>query len=186
MQEIWKDIPNYDGLYQVSNLGNVRSMDRKVHRNDKYSGCLHTVNGKILKPMEGGHGYLYVNLYKNGKRKLTPIHRIVSIVFIKNEHGYKQVNHIDENKRNNCVCNLEWCDCKYNNNYGTHKEKASNTRSVAVYQYTLSGEFVSKYKNAKEAARSNNIHFSGIYCCCERKIKFSHGFIWRYEGDSVN
>lgn len=186
MQEIWRDIPNYEGKYQVSILGRVRSIDRKVYRNDKHSGCLHSVNGRILKPMSFGRGYLAVNLYKNNHRKLITIHRLVAITFIPNTNNYQQVNHIDENKHNNCVNNLEWCNCQYNNNYGRHKENASASRSVAVNQYTLSGEFVSKYKNAKEAAKSINVHFSGIYRCCNRKIQSSHGFIWRYEWDSIN
>lgn len=104
MTEIWKDIKGFEGLYQVSSYGNVRSYYR---------------GGRILKPKKDKDGYLEVCLRKNNKSKYFKIHRLVAFVFIENTDNLPQVNHIDENKMNNNINNLEWCDCYYNINYGT-------------------------------------------------------------------
>jgi hypothetical protein len=109
MQETWKDIKNYEGLYQISTLGRIKSFPRK----GTYK------NAKILKPYKDGGNYYYViGLHKNGKRKYKAIHRLVAETFIPNPNNYPLVNHKDENKLNNCVDNLEWCTHKYNSNYG--------------------------------------------------------------------
>ena len=107
--EIWKDILGYEGLYQVSNYGRVRSL--------KYG------KEKILKQQINTDGYLHIDLYKNKKRKNYNVHRLVTIAFLENPNNYPQVNHKDENKQNNHIDNLEWCDYKYNCNYGTRKNK---------------------------------------------------------------
>ena len=103
MKEIFKDIKNYEGLYQVSNLGRVYSVR----------------NNKILKPKLNKYGYLSVNLKYKGSRVTKSIHRLVGEAFIPNPNDLPQVNHKDEDKTNNCVDNLEWCTAKYNHNYGT-------------------------------------------------------------------
>lgn len=112
MCEIWKDVPNYIGLYEVSNFGNVR-------------------NAKTLKKLSLGkhrQGYLLVTLTKNIKKKTFLVHRIVANVFIENPNSLKEVNHKDENKANNCVNNLEWCTRVYNENYGTCIKRAIETK----------------------------------------------------------
>ena len=116
--EVWKDIVGYDGLYKVSNKGNVYSVIRKDSRGVKHGGI-------ILKPRYSGNGYLQVDLRNNGKRKTKYIHRLVTEAFIPNPESLPQINHIDEVKDNNNVENLEWCDSMYNNNYGTRLERLS-------------------------------------------------------------
>lgn len=120
MQEIWKDIKGYEGLYQVSNLGRIRSTDKIVKRgkNGDYFR-----KGIILKPQKSKNGYLVCKLSKNGICPSKNIHRLVAEAFIDNPNNYPCINHKDENKQNNIVDNLEYCSYEYNNNYGTKKER---------------------------------------------------------------
>ena len=113
MNEIWKDIFNYEGLYQVSNTGKVKSLERK-----SFNG--HTLiknKERLLKFGNNGNGYSFVNLSKNGKQKQLYVHRLVASAFIPNPLNKKTVNHKDGNKSNNCIENLEWCTQKENNNH---------------------------------------------------------------------
>lgn len=127
MKEIWKDIPNFEGLYQVSNLGNVKTLDKYVNSGIKNNSKVKRI-GKILKQYNKG-GYLQVSLRKNYKRYYFGIHRLVAMAFIPNPNNYPQVNHKDENKLNNCVENLEWCTAQYNCNYGNRNKKIYNQTS---------------------------------------------------------
>lgn len=126
-EEIWKDIEGYEGIYQVSNLGNVRVLDRIVNsaikNNDKVKR-----KGQILKQYNK-RGYLQVTLTVSNKRKYFNVHRLVAQAFIPNPNNLPQVNHRDENPKNNCVNNLEWCSAKYNANYGTRNSKIYNRTS---------------------------------------------------------
>ena len=123
MKEIWKDCKGYEGKYQVSNLGRVWSIGSQ----------------KYLKGSTDKDGYMCVYLTaKNGKTKIEKIHRLVALVFLDNPNNYPQVNHKDENKQNNCVDNLEWCDTKYNTTYS--KSKASGY----LWEY-YNGEYKSYY-----------------------------------------
>ena len=112
--EIWKDIKGYEGLYQVSNKGRVKSLNYR-----------RTGKEKILSSSPNSYGYLIVGLCKNGKQKPFYIHRLVAEAFLTNPNNLLEVNHKDENKENNHVENLEWCDRKYNNNYGSRMERVS-------------------------------------------------------------
>ena len=116
--EIWKDVVGFEGLYKVSNKGNVFSVERLNSRGRKCGGL-------TLKPRYVGNGYLYVDLHNNGKRESKYIHRLVTEAFIPNPESLPQINHIDEVKDNNNIENLEWCDSMYNNNYGTKIERLS-------------------------------------------------------------
>ena len=142
--EIWKDYKDYEGLYQASNLGRMRSLDRWVKGpNSSIRFC----KGRILKPCTTKDGYLLVNLCKNGKVKSFLVHRLVAEAFIDNTDNLPQVNHKDENKLNNNVDNLEWCDAQYNSNYGTRTERLSKSKingkcSKIVLQYDLNGNFI--------------------------------------------
>lgn len=120
MIEIWKDIEGYEGLYQVSNFGLVKSLPKLTKNN-------HISKEKILKPIQNESGYFSVVLYKNKQRKRYKIHRLVAITFLNNTNNYCEVNHKDENKSNNHVNNLEWCSRKYNMTYGNILEKKSNS-----------------------------------------------------------
>lgn len=172
MKEIWKDIKDYEGLYQVSNWGRVKSLKRLVK---KWNGS-RTVSEKILQPLIQSNGYYYVGLVKNNKRINYKIHRLVAEHFIPNPNNYKEVNHKDENKTNNVVTNLEWCDRKYNQNYGTRTEKCSKK----VYQYTLDGKFVKEWKSTAECGR-NGFKQSSVAACCRGELKTYKGFIWKYK-----
>ena len=120
--EEWRDIKDYEGFYQVSNFGRVKSLDRYIERNGKPA----LLKGKIIKQAYTGRGrdYLFVGLSKNGKVKLVNVHRLVAEAFIPNPDNLPQVNHKDENKSNNCVDNLEWCSALYNLTYNDRHIKA--------------------------------------------------------------
>ena len=120
--EIWKDVSEYEGFYQVSNKGNVYSVERKDSQGQRRGG-------RILKPKYSRGGYLMVHLYKNGKMKAKSVHRLVAETFLPNPNDLPQVNHRDEVKDNNKVGNLEWCDSKYNINYGTLLERSAQAQS---------------------------------------------------------
>ena len=115
--EIWKDIKGYEGLYQVSNMGRIKSLGNNKTRKEK-----------ILSLKPSNNGYIKVYLCKNGKQKPFSVHRLVAQAFLPNPDNLPEVNHIDENKENNHVKNLEWCDRKYNMTYGTRNERASASR----------------------------------------------------------
>ena len=127
-QEIWKDVTGFEGFYQVSTLGRVRSLDRKVMGKDGFPR-LH--KGKIMSPGTT-HGYKFVFLAKNGSNKQWYVHRLVASEFIPNPKNYPQINHKDEDRGNNQVNNLEWCTSKYNNNYGGHIQRGAEKLSVPV------------------------------------------------------
>lgn len=156
--EIWKDIEGYEDLYEVSDEGNVRNKN----------------TGRILKPNKTHKGYLYVNLCKDGISKHKLIHRLVAQAFIPNPLNLLEVNHIDENKTNNNVENLEFCSRQYNVNYSIHK------RSKPINQYTLDGHYVATYKSTNEASRQTGINQGNIVQCCLGNLKSAGGFIWKY------
>lgn len=172
MDEIWKDIKDYEGLYQVSNWGRIKSIRFGKER--------------IMKLCIDRYGYLYIVLYKNNKQKNFRIHRLVAEAFLQNPHNYPCINHKDENKQNNNVENLEWCSAKYNANYGTRNERISKNRDISkhskpVLQYTLDGQFVREWLSAKQAEIEGGFHQGNICMCCRGKRKYHHNFIWRYK-----
>lgn len=160
MIEKWKDIDGYEGLYQVSNMGHVKSLYRKVIR----GGVSMTVHEKMLKQMYGGNGYYYVDLHINGKRHYCRVHRLVAKAFLDNPSGYKEINHKDENKANNNVTNLEWCDRKYNCNYSLqpHKRVLCSTRRKAVQMLDEKGNILSEYPSVRLAAKTERIGYTTI------------------------
>lgn len=166
MQETWKDIKDYENLYQVSNLGKIRSIGYNKE--------------KILKTFKD-RKYLSVNLYKNKKHKKHRVHRLVAQAFVLNPNNYPIINHIDENKHNNNANNLEWCDIKYNNNYGSRGNKISETKSKIICQYDLDGNLITKWKGIKSINIGVKINPSDISKCCNNKQKTSKGFIWKYK-----
>lgn len=168
MAETWIDVKGYEGLYQVSNLGNVKSLGNDKKRKEK-----------ILIPSLNNKGYQKVNLCKNGKDETRKVHRLVAEHFIPNPDNLPQVNHRDEDKTNNCVNNLEWCDAAYNNKYGTRTAKTSKP----IIQYTKDGQFVAEFPSTMEAARQTGVSVGNICSCCKGNPKYSHagGYIWRYK-----
>lgn len=131
MDEVWKDIECYEGYYQISNLGNVRSLDRYIPVRNSIGRRF--IKGRIVPQQKriarGEEGYCTVSLSKFGKNTLFLVHRLVAKAFIPNPNNFPDVNHKDEDKHNNHVSNLEWCTTKYNNTYGTARERsAAKTR----------------------------------------------------------
>ena len=177
IKEYWKPVVGYEGLYMVSNWGRVKSFDRWVKSRN---GSVRFCKGRILKPLTSSSGYLYVNLYKNNIKKEYLVHRLVAEAYIDKPDTSFQVNHRAENKLNNNVDNLEWCDAKYNINFGTCIERRSKKKSKPVLQYTLDGEFVREWPSTMECGR-NGFNQGNIWMCCQGKLKKYKGFIWRYK-----
>ena len=177
--EEWKPIPGYEGLYEVSNYGRVRSF--------KWSS-----KGKILSPGntgKDGSGYCFVNLYKDGKaKKHCTIHRLVAEAFIPNPSNFPQVNHMDECKKNNYFENLEWCSSAYNNSYGTRTRRMAEKNSKPVVQLDKKGNFISEFESLREASRRTGIADENICRCCNHKPgRYSAGgFIWIYKDEYLN
>lgn len=177
MQEVWKDVVGYEGYYQVSNLGHIKSLDRCV-KNSNFSTML--LKGKILKLSVKPNGYCYVTLNKNGYAKYALVHRLVAEAFIDNIVGLPQVNHIDEDKKNNSVNNLEWSSCKENAQYGTRNERAAKKSGKPVVQKNTSGEILNIFRSANYAAKHVGRDAANIQACLKGKTKTCAGFRWEY------
>lgn len=175
--EIWKDYKDYEGLYQASNLGRMRSLDRWVKSK---SGSVRFYKGRILKPYTDKDGYLLVGLWKNNKHKTYKVHRLVAETFLPNPDNLPQVNHKDENPLNNNVNNLEWCNSKYNCNFGTRIERISKRRSKTVLQYDLEGNFIKEWQSTRECGR-NGYDQGNVAACCRGELKKYKDFIWKYK-----
>lgn len=171
MKEIWKDIKGYEGLYQVSNLGRVKSTRRNKE--------------KIMKPNKGKKGYLRLNFTINYKSKSFQVHRLVAKAFIPNPGNLPEVNHIDGNKANNNIKNLEWVTSKENCNHawniGLNKKiYGRKTNLKAVAQYSLNGELIKKWDYITQASKKIQIDRTGIILCCRHKQKTAGGYKWEY------
>lgn len=165
-KEIWKPVVCYEGLYLVSNFGRVYSIKK----------------GILLKATDNGRGYLQVGLWKNGKHYTHRIHRLVADAFIPNPYNLPEVNHIDENKLNNCVENLEWCTHEYNTAYGDRsrkvREKTTNGKlSAPVEQIKPNGQRII-YPSMQEAHRQTGISQGNISEVCNGKRKMAGGSRW--------
>lgn len=179
MKEIWKDIAGYEGLYQVSNLGNVRSLNYRRH------GYV-----KQLTPKVNNKGYLWVELSFNRKRRCFSIHRLVAEAFVDNPYDFPEVNHIDEIKQNNKHDNLEWCTHKYNNQYSRirHPENyVRNVRSCKSYKHNIcveqkrrDGTIVNTYKNIADAVKETGFNNWSITQCCQGIRKQAYGYKWEF------
>ena len=165
--EIWCPVKNYENLYEVSNQGRVKSIGYGKER--------------ILKPGINTQGYLQVVLCKNGEKNNCVIHRLVAQTFIPNPDNLPEVNHKDEDKTNNSVLNLEWCDRKSNCNYGNRNKRISEKRSKPVLQYTKSGEFVKEWKSATDVQRTLGYLHNNISNCCNGKRKSAYNYIWKFK-----
>lgn len=184
--EEWKDVVGYEGLYEVSNLGNVRSVDKYI----PFNGTISLRKGIVLK--QGiVQGYKQVVLCKHGKTKNYRVHRLVAQTFIPNPDNLPEINHKDEDKTNNRVDNLEFCTYKYNSNYGKCKQKISKAlkgklinrtdQSKPILQFTKKGEFVAEYPSQKEAERQTGVNSGNISLCCGCKLKSAGGYKWQYK-----
>lgn len=169
MEEVWKDIEGYEGLYEISNKGNVKSL---VNNNG-------VAREKILKPFIDSYGYEKVRLCKNKTSKIYFVHRLVAQAFIENPNNYPCINHKDECKTNNVVTNLEWCTHKYNLEYNNGQKRRAESRSKKVYQFSKEGELIAVWESTKECQRQC-FHQSAVADCCNGKRKSHKGYIWSY------
>ena len=165
MEEIWKDIKGYEGIYQVSNLGRVKALNYR-----------RTKKEKIMKSINDNRGYLFVKLYKNNEHKNFKIHRLVANAFIENHNNYEEINHIDECKTNNYVNNLEWCNHKYNMNYGTGNKRRSEKYKKGIY--CLETDKI--YNSIKECTKELDISKTSIGFVLNGRQKQTKGYTFRY------
>lgn len=187
MCEIWKDVPGFEGYYQASSFGRIRSVDRITNSRTAY--------GKILKQSLQNSGYRFVGLAKNGKTKSSLVHRVVAISFLELVDGKTYVNHKDGDKENNNVNNLEWCsfseNIKHSYVLGTRvisdrqinrlKNFNVETKSKSVYQYDISGNLLNKYPSMIVASLKTGVNYSSICSCVKGHIKHktAGGFVWK-------
>ena len=182
MQEVWKDIKGYEGLYQISNYGIIRSLDRL--RNNGISGK-YIQKGRIMEPFIT-RGYYQVVLRKDGKYKHHNVHRLVAINFIDNKENKPQVNHINGNKLDNTVENLEWCTQSENQIHAYKKGLQKpiygkkNRLSKSIKQYNLKGKFIKEYESSMQAEKETGIYHSNITRCCKNFYKTAGGYKWRF------
>ena len=171
MEEIWKDVVGYEGLYQVSNTGKVRSLSDRHYLKEK-------------KLQKNNCGYLTVLLSKNSKQTRRTVHRLVAEAFIPNVNALPQINHIDEDKRNNSVSNLEWCDALYNNQcYARNHPNLSRVGKRSKYkvlQFDLDGNLIKEWKNSRRVFAETGMSDWSISQCCRGKQKTAYGYKWRY------
>lgn len=176
--EVWKDIQSYEGFYQVSSLGRIRSLNRTVRNRLGFT----IAKGKVLSGVSK-NGYLRVQLFKEGRWKSYPIHRLVANAFLSNSNSMPEVNHKNEDKGDNRVDNLEWCDRKQNCNYGTRTKRQSEKLSKKVLQLTIDGKLVSSFKSTAEVFRVLGFRSSHISECCNGIRTISYGYKWRYSNE---
>ena len=193
MEEIWKDVVGYEGLYQVSNQGRLLRCERVASNN-------HLLPPKIKdlqkKRKTGYMGSSIVD--KSGKSHNVLIHRLVAVAFIPNHNKLPQVDHIDGNKENNCVDNLLWCTAKENVNYPisiatrskslkiaqnnpqTISKKIKSSHKKKVNQFSLSGEFIKTYESLRDIQRTLGFNITNVTACAHGRKRSAYGYIWKF------
>lgn len=195
MKEIWKDIQGYEGLYQISSIGRVRSLNRINHFEGKNQikkyQCGQLLKGKVLK-YKYVHGYTNVTLYtEKYKHKQYQVHRLVAQAFIPNPNNYPVINHINSIRDDNRVENLEWCTYSHNNReafrvgFNYKKMDGNNPCARKITQYDLSGKFVKTWESIATACRSLNIARTSITECLSGKRKTAYKSIWKYADEDT-
>lgn len=161
-----KDIAGFEGLYAATSCGRIWSYK----------------SNKFLRQHKNTSGYLQVCLYRNGKQKFMYVHRLVAQAYIPNPKNYEQINHKDENPENNCLQNLEWCDAKYNVNYGTRNKRAAETQinHPKKSKKIICVETGEIFPSTKEVERKIGIHQPNIVACCKGRLKQTGGYTFRY------
>lgn len=186
--EIWKDVKGYEGIYQVSNKGRIKSLSR-YERGRNGKPCFR--KEKILKGQVSQYGYRRIQLFKDSKVKFPGVHRVVAEAFIPNPENKPQVNHKDGNKLNNNVENLEWVTQSenmkhalelglYKPNVESARKKANKVRLTKVNQYDFNGNYLRSFNSVKEAAKHVGVHQSGISNNLRGVSKSAGGYVWKY------
>ena len=190
--ERWKPIAGYEGFYEVSNHGRVKSIKRSVP--NPACGGQYTVNERILHQAQSDFGHKNVVLSKNGVSTHKLVHRLVAEAFLENPNDYPCVNHKDENPSNNNLSNLEWCTQKYNSNYGNASEKKSAAQKKrdwsfrktsgcnrkGVEQVSVDGVLINTFASLTDAANATGANITKISACCNGKRKTANGYQWRF------
>lgn len=185
-KEIWKDIGGYEGMYQVSSFGRVKSLERKSQNTKRH------IKEHFIKQFDDTNGYLRFSMFKNKKKVTLSIHRIVAETFIPNPNNYPCVNHKDGNKQNNCIENLEWCTYKYNTEHawktGLAKPKYNGygVRAERIIQYNLENIPIAIYMSCRMASKINNISYKNISECVRGKSKTAGGYKWKFLKKGIN
>lgn len=173
---LWKDVVGFEGLYIVSNQGEIRSVDHYVRCN---SG-MRLVKGRTLKPCDRGNGYPFVTMGKDGKQYNMSIHRVVAMAFLPNPYNLPEVNHKDTNTFNYSLDNLEWCDRQYNNNYFDRAYKAAREKRKRIVQIK-NGIVVKIWNSISEIERNMKISAGNISECCNGRRNTAGGYSWKFE-----
>lgn len=182
-KEIWKDVPGYEGLYQVSSLGKVKSMARTIIRSDNKP---YTHPEMIMKHHVNHWGYHFVPLSIHlgaNKQRRWMVHRLVGMAFVPNPHNYPQINHIDGNKNNNQAENLEWCTNSMNQKHAWENglNKYTGKNDVKVVQMDEDGNTIKVWDSMHEAERKlPKVTIGHIWSCVNGKRKHCGGYRWRY------
>lgn len=173
IEEIWKPIKGFEDIYEISNLGNVKTIERtqRCGRHTK----------EHLRIPEKINGYLRINLYDGTCYHKKFIHRLVAEHFLSNPNNFPVINHKDENPLNNNVSNLEWCTRAYNNSYGNRLKRVSLTQGHPILQYNLQGKLIKEWHSMGEIERVLRINHSKVSLVCSGKRKTAGGFIWKYK-----
>lgn len=186
MSEVWRPIEGYEGIYEVSSYGRVRSMERDVSFYINGTLVTHPKPSVIRKTKMERKGYLRLNLCKDGVKKFYSVHRLVAKAFIPNPHNLPQVNHKDENKLNNHVDNLEWCTCEENAKYGTRNERiyrnGGGSRHKAIGKYDEHGKLIATYESIRKAAIANKVSPSAVSLSAHKipKAERVFGYFYRF------
>ena len=189
--ELWKDIKGYEGIYQISNLGNIRSLERitileSENQHKKYKANRH-IKCKIKKPTVNKCGYYQTVLYKKGKKRNVLVHRLVAEAFLPNLNNKPTINHIDGNKLNNKLDNLEWATyteqlIHVNSFLGKKSvisEKCREKRAIQLRKQVKRSDG-KVYNSIAKASKDNNTYSSAIVRCCQGKLKSTGGYSWEY------
>lgn len=176
--ENWKAVEGYEGFYEVSDLGRVRSVDRYV-RNSRNGELTVFKKSKVKKPTTTDGGYETVTLNREGEYHSYYVHRLVASAFVDNPNGYEEVNHIDEDKHNNRASNLEWCTKQYNIHYGTRTTRAAKRQSRPVLQCSEDGTVICEYPSLS-SVKSDGFNPSNVKAVCDGKFSQMNGYGWRW------